>query len=278
MKECGYPVIPEYLGEQPHKNLGIKDAKVNYIWTEDKEYSKRVAQTTYIENVIDEPEEVIGKVDGVVITTDIGKRHLKLAKPFIERNIPVFIDKPLTDNETDLKKFIKYLREGKLIMSSSSLRYAKEIENIKEKKTGEIKFVSCIMSKSWERYGVHAVEGIYKISGGGIESVYNIGDKEVNPVIMSYKDGRKATVLNVHNSKIFGKFFIFGEKDTIEVDTNDYFYMFKKQMEVFVNFIKTREYPYDPSETIEITKVIIAGIKSKELRREVKLEEINGNS
>jgi len=54
--------------------------------------------------------------------------------------------------------------------------------------------------------------------------------------------------------------------------------MFKKQMEEFIQFIRTRRYPYPFEETIEITKVIIAGIRSKRLKREVELEEINGNT
>lgn len=277
MKECGYPVIYQYLTAQKKENLGIKGAKVTHVWTEDKSYSGKVAKTTFIDNVVDNPEDVIGRVDAVVITTDIGSKHLKLAKPFIEKDIPVFIDKPLTDNEDDLKKFEEYFRENKPVLSSSSLRYAKEIENLKIDRK-EIEFVSVIMCKDWERYGVHAVEGIYKILGGGIESVFKIGEDKINSFHILWKNGKKAEVQMVYNSRIFGRFFIFGEKDTIEIGTNDYFYMFKKQMETFIKFIKERKYPYSPFETIEITKTIIAGIKSGKLKRKVKLEEINGNT
>jgi len=276
MKNCGYPVIYEYLTAQPEENLGIKGAKVSYVWTEDKYYSEKVAKTSFIENVVGNPKDVIGKVDGVVITTDIGKRHLKLARPFIEKNIPVFIDKPLTDNENDLKEFIKYFNERKLILSSSSLRYAKEIEELKID-SEKIDFVSCIMSKSWERYGVHAVEGLFKILGSGIEKVLKIGKEKVGSYFLWWKNGKMAEIQMVYNSKIFGRFFIFG-KETVEIETNDYFYMFKKQMEEFIQFIRTRKYPYSFEETTEIIKVIIAGIKSKRLKREVKLEEINGNT
>ncbi|MCD6220762.1 Gfo/Idh/MocA family oxidoreductase [bacterium] len=276
MKNCGYPVIYEYLTAQPEENLGIKGAKVSYVWTEDKYYSEKVAKTSFIENVVGNPKDVIGKVDGVVITTDIGKRHLKLARPFIEKNIPVFIDKPLTDNENDLKEFIKYYNERKLILSSSSLRYAKEIEELKID-SEKIDFVSCIMSKSWERYGVHAVEGLFKILGSGIEKVLKIGKEKVGSYFLWWKNGKMAEIQMVYNSKIFGRFFIFG-KETVEIETNDYFYMFKKQMEEFIQFIRTRKYPYSFEETTEIIKVIIAGIKSKRLKREVKLEEINGNT
>jgi len=114
VKNCGYSVIYEYLTAQPEENLGIKGAKVSYVWIKDKEFSEKVAKTSFIENVVEEPKDVIRKVDGIVITTDIGKRHLEHTRLFIERDIPVFIDKPLTDNEKDLKKFIEYFKQKKV--------------------------------------------------------------------------------------------------------------------------------------------------------------------
>ena len=37
---------------------------------------------------------MIGSVDGLIIARD--NMHYKIAKPFLEKKIPVFIDKPLT--------------------------------------------------------------------------------------------------------------------------------------------------------------------------------------
>ncbi len=273
MENCGYPVIPEYLAKQPPENLGIKGAQVSYVWTEDKNYAEYVAKTSYIETVLDRPEDAMGKVDGVVITTDIGKRHLKIAKPFIEKNIPVFIDKPLTDNENDLKEFIKYLRNNKPVLSSSSVRYSRDIENFSENNKDNIEFVRCTMNKLWETYGVHAMEGLYKILGPGIKSVFNLGDKKTNVVYLEYVDERKAVIENIYNMKITGYDIITADK-TYTIQDKDTFHMFKKQMETFIKFIDTRKYPYPYQETVEISKVIIAGIKSREEKRRVELREI----
>jgi len=64
---------------------------------------------------------IIGKVDAVILARDDGENHLSMAKPFIEKDIPILIDKPLTDNAEDLKEFIQYYEKGKLIMSCSSI-------------------------------------------------------------------------------------------------------------------------------------------------------------
>ncbi|HOL22665.1 MAG TPA: Gfo/Idh/MocA family oxidoreductase [bacterium] len=273
MENCGYPVIPEYLSKEPPENFGIDDAYVCYVWTEDKSYATYVAETTYINEVVEDPEDVIGKVDGVVITTDIGSTHLKLARPFIEADIPVFIDKPLTDNREDLNEFVRYFKEGKPVLSSSSMRYSKDIEDFLKKNKEKIEFVRCIMNKSWERYGVHAMEGLYKILGAGIKSVINSGDKNINVVYIEYNDDRKAVIENIYNSRITGYDIITpGNTHTIK-DTHT-FYMFKKQMETFIRFIDERKYPYPYEETVEIIKVIIAGIISREEKRRVELREI----
>jgi len=273
MENCGYPVIPEYLSKEPPENFGVGDAYVYYVWTEDKGYAAYVAETTYIKEVVDRPEDVIGKVDGVVITTDIGAKHLELSRPFIEEGIPVFIDKPLTDNRDDIREFIRYFKENRPILSSSSMRYSKDIEDFLKKNTERIEFVGCIMNKSWERYGVHAMEGLYKILGPGIKSVTNLGDKDINVVYIEYNDKRKAVIENIYNSKITG-YDIITPRETYTIKDTHTFYMFKKQMETFVRFIDDRRYPYPWEETVEITRVIIAGIVSREEKRRVELKEI----
>jgi predicted dehydrogenase len=154
------------------------------------------------------------------------------------------------------------------------LRYARELESLDSAKIGGIDFVSGIMAKSWERYGVHAVEGLYRILGPGVQSILNLGQDKLNLVLLEYAFGQQALLQVIYDSKIFGRYDIFGEKGTLTVETKDTFYMFKKQLQVFVDFVRDRKYPYPPEETIEIIKVIVAGIRSRREKRKVDLKEI----
>lgn len=273
MKKCPFPIIYDYLSKQPKENLGIPEAKVTHIWAEDKEEAQRIARTSLIENVVDSPEDVIGKVDAVIIGEDVGSRHLSLALPFIKRNIPIFIDKPLTDNEDDLKEFIRFFEEGRPILSSSSYRYAREIEELDREEFGEILFVDGLINKSWEKYGVHCIEGLCQLIGYGIEEVYNLGDEKLNIVHLKYQDGKHAIAKVIYPARI-SKYDIIGENNTKTILILDSFYMFKKQLQTFVDFVKTGERPYPFEETIEITKVIIAGIRSRERKEPIKLKDI----
>src|SRR5215471_8384078 len=48
--------------------------------------------------LVEKPEEMLGKVDGVLIESVDGSVHLERARPFIEAGIPTFIDKPFTSS------------------------------------------------------------------------------------------------------------------------------------------------------------------------------------
>ena len=84
MEDCGYPVIPRYLEKQPEETFGIRGAKVTHIWTDDPKDAQHVALAAKIPNIVEKPEDVIGKVDAVIIPTDKGNEHVWRAKPFID--------------------------------------------------------------------------------------------------------------------------------------------------------------------------------------------------
>ncbi|MEO5511786.1 MAG: Gfo/Idh/MocA family oxidoreductase, partial [Longimicrobiales bacterium] len=161
MARCPYPVIPQYLSAQPKGALGIAGARVTHIWCDDPADAERVAGASYIEHIVARPTDVIGHADAVIISTDMGEEHLECAKPFIDAGVPVFVDKPLTDREDHLRQFAEWHRNGHAIMSSSCMRYAAEFAAVRSRldEVGEVRVVTMSMCKSWDRYGIHALEG-----------------------------------------------------------------------------------------------------------------------
>ncbi|NSW89897.1 MAG: Gfo/Idh/MocA family oxidoreductase [Firmicutes bacterium] len=278
MAKCPYPVIPQYLGRQPKETLQIPGAKVTHIWTDDPEDAVKVAKASLIPNVVKKPEDVIGEVDAVIIPTDKGYEHVERCRPFVEAGLPIFVDKPMVDNEEDLKVFTKWVKDGAPIMSSSSMRYTKEFMpyGISTWDIGEIRYASITTPKTWERYGIHAVEGIYPIIGPGFLSARNIGDKERNIVHLKHKTGADVMVIAINDMYgAFGVLQIYGTAGRIGAASSDTFYAFKTQMEAFIQYLQTGIRPYPFSETQELMKIIIAGIRSREEGgREVKLDEI----
>ncbi len=276
MEDCGYPVIPRYLEKEPADNFGVRNAKVTHIWTDDPADAKKVALASKIPNIVEKPEDVIGQVDAVIIATDRGDEHVWRAKPFIDAGLPVFVDKPLADNVEDLKTFIKWVEGGARIMSSSSLRYTKEYMPyfMSTHELGELRYINMTMAKTWERYGIHALEPVYRLLGPGFVSVQNTGDETHNIVHIKHKSGVDVTLAVIYDAA-GSALKIVGTKDSVCVPSKDSYFSFRTQLQEFISFAEGNEPNYPFSETIELMEIIIAGIRSRnEGGRKVMLQEI----
>lgn len=273
-----YKAIPEYLSNQPDHAFPIPDVRVTHIWVDSPYDAHHIARSSLIPNVLKHPEDAIGQVDAVIVATDIGSEHVERCKPFVEVGLPVFVDKPLVDNEHDLKIFTSWVQEGKPILSSSCMRYAKEFSPYRSSTNnlGEIKFASITTPKTWERYGIHAMEAIYPILGPGFISARNTGTWEQNVVHFKHKNG--ADVIVVASQKMFGGFGLLtlcGTKGSATTQFADSFFSFKTQLLDFIRFVQTGIRPFEFVETVELMKMLIAAKTSREQdAREIRIDEI----
>jgi hypothetical protein len=277
-RECPFAGIPAYLNKEPAETLTIPGAKVTHICCvgDGGFTAEHVALCSRIPNVVANPTDVIGRVDAVIIATDIGSEHVERARPFVEAGLPVFVDKPMVDNAADLRVFQDWVAAGKPIMSSSCMRYAKEFMpyRLSTREMGALRFVSITTPKSWERYGIHALEGIYPILGPGFVSARNTGTADRNIVHLKHRSGVDAVV--VASADMYGSFGclqLCGTAGHAQVSFADSFYSFKTQLEAFIGYLRTgvRSFPFE--ETVELMKLIIAGIRSRdEGGREVAIE------
>ncbi|MDP6106915.1 MAG: Gfo/Idh/MocA family oxidoreductase [Candidatus Brocadiia bacterium] len=279
MADCPYATIPEYLGAEDPATLQIEGARVTHIWTDDPTAAERVAAASRIPNVVETAADVIGQVDAVIIATDIGHEHVDRARPFIEAGLPIFVDKPLVDNEPDLQAFHAWVQEGKALISSSALRYSREFAAAREQlgEIGELRFLSLSTAKTWERYGVHALEGLYPLVGPGFTSARNTGTIDRNIVHLEHERGVDVVLIaikDMHGG--FGHLSVMGTKSDLKASVSDTFYAFKTQLQSFVDYLRTGERPIPWPQTVEMMKIIIAGTRSrKEGGRKVPLDEIS---
>jgi predicted dehydrogenase len=232
------------------------------------EEAKHVAKSSLIPNIVASPTDVIGQVDAVIIPTDKGGEHVARARPFIEAGLPVFIDKPMVDQLDDLRQFVRWNAQGKPFMSSSCMRYAKEFADLRGRlsEVGEVRIISMSMCKSWERYGIHAMEGVYPfLPVGGWESVINTGTINSNIVHAHHKCGVDVSIYNVADMYgAFGAMNIYGTKGMLSTKFTDSFNAFKTQLVDFITYLRTGQRPFEFPQTVELMKIIIAGIQSRE--------------
>jgi predicted dehydrogenase len=266
-RECPFPVIPQYLAREDYDTMGIPNASMDYICCDRREDAEHVAGLSLIPNVVDRPEELIGKVDAVIIATDIGSEHVRRARPFIEAGVPLFIDKPLCDNRADLEYFTSLFASGYPLLSSSSMRYCKEFQPYYHGRTrelGDLRLVQFGMPKKWETYGIHALEAVYPICGPGFESVVNTGTPERNIVHLRHRRGFDVLITVIRDLYALPPLYIGGTQQSVTLACKDSYNSFRDQLVAFVDFLRTGRRPFPWQETVELMKLVIAGIESRE--------------
>ncbi len=267
LADCPYAAIRDYIAKQPAGTLGIAGAEVTHVWTDDPGGAISVAKVAGITNVAAHPEDVIGQVDAVFIATDKGHEHVARATPFIEAGVPVFIDKPLCDNAADLAVFSGWVAAGKPLISSSAMRFAKEFAPYHRAthELGNIRYINITMAKSWETYGIHALEAIYPVLGPGFVSVRNTGEAGRNIVHLKHRDGVDVNVAVIDDLYgAFGLMTLAGTAGSVHLRTTDTFHAFKAQLQSFVDYLRTGIAPVPWAETRELMQLVIAGIDSRE--------------
>lgn len=276
MADCPFEVIPAYLAEEKPEAFGIEDAKVTHIWTQDRKTSEHVAGAALIENIVDKPEDMIGQVDGVLLARDDGENHLLHAKSFIEADVPLFIDKPLSDNLEDLREFIKYYEAGKKFLSCSSMRFAPAVQAVAaDKSLGEIIHANATIGKYWRTYGIHIIEAVTAVMGDDIETVQNVGRPESEIVHLTFSGNRHATLQTFKRFKSAFNLSFFGDEKGTVVNTSNAFLGFKRTLASFVKYMKTDEPPFPWSHTVITSQVVVAGrISMAEDGRVVRLSEV----
>ena len=225
--------------------------------------------------LVDKPEEMIGKVDAMLIEAVDGTVHFERAKPFLEAGLPCFIDKPFTCSTADAKKIIALAEKKKVaVFSSSSLRYAPDVVDfVADPKPG--KLVGCVvycpasLSPIPERnaglyhYGIHGVEVLYTLMGPGCQRVTCLHEKGTDVVTGTWKDGRIATLRGIRDGFGGYGFTAFSEKGlkAVTIGTG---VIYRELCKKIVATFEKKASVLDPAITLEIMAFIEAANKSGE--------------
>ena len=225
--------------------------------------------------LVDNPKDMIGKVDGMLIESQEGAPHWQRAKPFLEAGIPCYIDKPFTCSVADAKKIVELAEKKKLpVFSSSSLRYAPELVEYMADTKKHGKIIGALAygpaplfengatrNPGLYHYGIHAVEILYTVMGPGCQRVTCTHDKGVDVATGQWKDGRVATVRGIREGQSVYGCLAFTEKGVqpVPIKTD---YIYRELVKKIVEMFTTGKSPLDPAVTVEIMGFIEAANKS----------------
>jgi predicted dehydrogenase len=220
--------------------------------------------------IVDSIDELLKKVDVVLLESVDGRPHLEQVKPVLKAKKPVFIDKPVAGSLADVLRIYDLAKENNVpIFSSSSLRFAPEIAKLHgNAKIGEV--VGCGTHSPCDLeehhpdlfwYGVHGVENLYAVMGTGCESVSRVKTKDTDLVTGTWKGGRVGSFRGLRGAqkKEYGMV-VYGSKG-IEATTvtADYAPLVAE----ICKFFKTGKPPVSAGETIEMFAFMEAADESK---------------
>ncbi len=267
MAACPYPAILDYLGKRRTEDVSIPGARVTHLWTDDPADAPKVAAASLIESIVSKPEDVIELVDAAIISTDDGDDHVRRVKPFIEAGLPVFVDKPMATNIADLRQFVQWHKSGAVILSTSGMRYAPEMRLSAEQQAqvGDLRWITSFTCKTWERYGIHALEAVEPLLGPGFVSVQAHHDAGGDVMHITHRSGVRITIGAIHDAYgSFGAVHLYGTKGQIPLRLTDTYNAFRGQLVAFIDMVRTGIRPLPFDETVELMAVIIAGRRSRE--------------
>jgi len=243
------------------------------------------------------------KLDGVLIGNCgmYAEDHVELAMPFIKKGIPIFIDKPFAANAKDAAKILNAAREYNCpVFSSSILYYDDAHHNMVDKQLGKTKFVVSTYGTTMQQRNasVHCLSnllGAVRYANGNdykVESITFMGNgsnfKDRGWNGKSYGDDHNELyrvefadgTIGILNMEGFGHYAFQVEAYCEKGISSEYTVEQSLRggiVEIawtFARMIDSHNPPIDYDRIFEFVATIDAGLRSREERRTVTLQEI----
>lgn len=213
-------------------------------------------------------EELVEKVDAVLLETNDGRLHLEQALPVLKAGKIMFIDKPVTASLSDAIILFEKAEHYKVpIFSSSSLRYIENAQAIAQGEVGRVLGALTYSPASIEKthpdffwYGIHGVEALYTVMGTGCKSVVRVHTEGTDVAVGVWEDSRIGTFRGIRTGKHDSGGIVFGENGNISLGQSR---GYKPLLIEIVKFFQTGKPPVSSEETLEILAFMEAADESK---------------
>lgn len=161
--------------------------------------------------IVERPEDLLGKIDAVMIESQQGARHRERARPFLEAGLPTFVDKPFAGDLEDTDAMIALAQKHRApLMSCSALRYAPEVTNAlaRQDEWGRILSADVWGSAPLDagnpgllHYGIHGVEILYTLLGPGCARVHDLSTPKGEVALGLWANGHTGTVRGLRDGQ-----------------------------------------------------------------------------
>ena len=160
-------------------------------------YADEFAAEMNVPTVCTTVEEMVARVDAAIIHSCNWDLHIERARPFVEADVPVMLDKPIVGNMRDAEQVSGWGDAGKVITGGSSFRWCEETlaflaKPVEEVGTIHTAFAGCGVDEF--NYGSHAFANLFGLMGIGCEHVRWLGEHVQDQFELTWTDGRRGIV------------------------------------------------------------------------------------
>lgn len=218
--------------------------------------------------ICDDLDTMISQVDAVLLETNDGRPHLEQVVPVLKAHKPVFIDKPIAGSLVDTIAIFELSKHYNTpVFSSSSLRFSKAVQEIRNGSIGSITgcdaYSPCALEAThpdlfW--YGIHGCETLFTVMGAGCESVVRTSTKDFDQVTGVWSEGRIGTFRGIRAGGSGYGGTAFGEKGVASLGKFD---GYGPLLVEICKFFRTGEPPVSAEETIDLYAFMEAADESK---------------
>lgn len=208
-------------------------------------------------DIVDSIDELLPKVDVVLLESNDGRPHLEQALPVLRAGKPLFIDKPIAGSLSDaIAIFDAATRYNVPVFSSSALRYAPAAQEVRKGKIGDVlgcdAYSPCSLESThpdlfW--YGIHGVESLFTVMGTGCETVARTSTPDQELAVGTWSGGRIGTFRGMRTGKSGYGGTAFGTNGVSEIGP---YGGYDPLVRVIVEFFRTGKEPIGRDETLEI--------------------------
>ena len=239
-----------HFGKLMNVDKKIRGARAVILWGEEPKKTQEVAVAAQIPEIVDDPKEMIGQVDAVIVDHRHAKFHVPAARPLVLKGIPTLVDKPFAWTVDEGKKLLSLAkRKNVLVTSYSCVRYSDGFLEDKKriKELGDLSSVDyygpCDVNSIYGGiffYGVHQVEMMVAQLGPNVREVqFHKGMGAHHTATIIYKDG--GPIVTLHLIKDYRGGFRYthcGSKDTLhqKLDSTG---LYEKGLKAFLRMLKS---------------------------------------
>ena len=175
------------------------DIEVVGVYSDEREAAENLGKR-YAVPVLSHYADLVGQVDGVVITARHGKKHYEFAKPYIQSGCPMFIDKPITTDASEAEEFMNALKAANVTISGGScLIYDDNVQTLKAEHNDAVNgktvggmVCAPVLAQSvyggFYFYAQHLTEMVCEIFGRYPLSVQTFPKDDAYTVVFRYQD------------------------------------------------------------------------------------------